>query len=188
MKRYKFFLAALLLCGSQVVLAAEKHEDKKVSKVTLSFEEIKQIQQAALESALAAVSNAVINNTLTQTLVYDALQAAANAGVSAPDIGRQLYKLGVPTNLVTVALTANISLGINGVQVACAPKCDVEHPHDVSYTNTSLTILTAALTVAASSSATAQATNTSGGTGSLPAPTFTTPGTSGGPSGPVSPN
>lgn len=89
MKSFKLLLAGLLLCASQAVFA------------------VTPAQQAALDSALAAVSMDVNN----QALINAAINAAAAAEIPAEQIATQLNSLGVPAAKITTAISANISSG-----------------------------------------------------------------------------
>jgi hypothetical protein len=131
MKTIKLLLAVLLLCVSQFALAAATPAE-----------------QLALDNALAAVRL----NPANQALVDAAVQAAANADVAAEEIVTQLYQLGVPPTIITVAMNNNINLGsaVGGSQSSCAPNCGTDSTANVSYVvtagnkvNTTLALLTA---------------------------------------------
>jgi len=158
MKSFKLLLAALLLCVSQLALAVATPA-----------------QQVALDNALAAVALDVNN----QALVDAAVQAAANADIAADDIVTRLFNLGVPEQSIRDAIAASVNAGVNGTLVACAPACGPDHLTDVAYT--SAATLLADNTLAALGATGAGGGAGTGGTGGG------LPGTSGGPTGAVTP-
>lgn len=114
MNTMKLLLAALLLCVSQFAMAVATPAE-----------------QLALDNAIAAVQADPTN----QALVNAAVQAAANADVTAAEIVTQLYNLGVTSQVITAAMNNNINLGTaaNGLQPSCAPNCGTENTTNVSY-------------------------------------------------------
>jgi len=162
MKSLKLFLAALLFCVSQFAFAAATPA-----------------QQAALDNAIAAVQA----NPTSQALVDAAIQAAADAGVSAADIVTQLYNLGVPPQVITAAMEHNINLGTQGggSQASCAPNCSADHTGNVSYVAATMNTVNTTLALLSGG-----ATGAGGGAGGLGG-TGGTGGLTGGPNGAVSP-
>ncbi|MCX7192187.1 MAG: hypothetical protein NTY60_00920 [Proteobacteria bacterium] len=175
MKKINLLLAGLVLCTSQAVFAAT------------------QAEQAALDSAIASVSM----NLNSQAFVNAAIQAAANADVSESDIVTQLYNLGVPANLISAAMSANVNLGANGGQPACSPSCTPGHTGNVSYASSGLNTTNTTLALLGSTGPTGAGGNqggnqggNAGGRGGLASlgGGFGTGGLTGGPNGAVSPH
>ena len=171
MKKINLLLAGLVLCTSQAVFAATPAE------------------QAALDSAMASVSM----NLNSQAFVNAAIQAAANADVSEGEIVTQLYNLGVPANLISAAMSANVNLGANGGQPTCSPSCTPGHTGNVSYASAGLNTTNTTLALLGSTGPTGAGGNqggNAGGRGGLASlgGGFGTGGLTGGPNGAVSPH
>ena len=165
MKSLKLLLAAMLLCVTQFAFAVATPA-----------------QLTALDNALAAIALDTGNAALADA----AIQAAANADITADDIVTRLFNLGVPSQVIRDAMHKNIRLGVlanaNGLQPSCAPNCGPDHLVDVSYTDnaTLLTDTTLALLGAGGPTGAGGAPAAGGGGGG-------TGGTTGGPNGAVSP-
>lgn len=165
MKNVKLFLAVLLFCFSQFAQAVATPDE-----------------QAALDSAIAAVQADPTNLALVEA----AIQAAANADVAAGDIITQLQTAGATDAIIASAMEHNIALGVNanGSQPSCAPNCSADQTGNVSY-NSNLDSVRLALNTIGGG-ATGAGGGVGGGLGGLGG--AGTGGLTGGPNGAITPH
>lgn len=153
MNSFKLLLAGVVLCASQAAFAADSRDSGDSS---------------------SKASNS--QSEMSQEDVNKAVNEAAKNGVSASDIAVQLQAAGVSTEMISKAISANISVG-------------------GGYTSANLVSAQTSMTLAKNAAPTASGGGEgrggdSGGRGGLASlgGGFSSGGLSGGPSGAVSPN
>lgn len=146
MNSFKLLLAGVVLCASQAAFAADSRDSGESS---------------------SKASNS--QSEMSQEDVNKAVNEAAKNGVSASDIAVQLQAAGVSPEMISKAISANISVG-------------------GGYTSANLVSAQTAMTLAMNTTPTAVGGGQVGGGLASLAGGFTSSGTTGGPSGAVSRN